>query len=78
MVSNKEDISAENLDATVRSTKKNDSSVNKVMEIAASCVLLDRKERPKINVVLEKLIEAKNLEDGTDQVPASTSTEEIA
>lgn len=72
------EISAEKFDATVSSTTKNNSSVGKVMEIAARCVQPDLKQRPKINEVLDGLIEAKILEDGTDQSSTTTSPEEIA
>lgn len=78
MVEKGEAISAEILDATVRSTMKNKCSVDQVMDIAGGCVQRVRRQRPKINEVLEKLIKAKGLEDGTDQFSATTSTEEIA
>lgn len=78
MMEKGEAISVEILDATVMSTRKNIASVKKVMEIAASCVQLERKQRLKINEVLDGLIKAKELEDGTDQFSATTSTEDIA
>lgn len=78
MVEKGEAISAEILDATVRSTMKNKSSVDQVMEIARGCVQRVRTQRPKINEVLDDLIKAKASEDGTDQFSATTSTEEIA
>jgi hypothetical protein len=78
MVEKGEAISDEILDATVRSTMKNDASVKEVIKIAASCVQRERRERPKINEVLDELIKAKKTEDGTDELSATTSTEEIA
>ena len=82
MVEKGEAISAEILDATVRSTMKNKSSVDQVMKIAGGCVQRERRQRPKINEVLDDLIKAKGsedgTEDGTDQFSATTSIEEIA
>jgi hypothetical protein len=78
MVEKGEAISDEIMDATVRSTMKNDSSVKEVINIAARCVQRERRQRPKINEVLDELIKAKKTEDGTDEFSATTSTEEIA
>lgn len=65
-------------DATVLSTAKSHASVTKVMETATRCVQWERKQRPRINEVLDVLIEAKNLEDPTNQPFDTTSPEEVA